>query len=383
MSDIMSQTIVKLFDTERFYAELIARMQRLPNKNIPVAGVRIGQNIELHINHDTFDQMTLTERVGILKHECEHILRDHIPRMKEIAPEIYNKSKDIADKIIGSAKHRVMNISADCAINYGIEGLPEGACYPELFDLPGGETFEWYLEHMKNNDKAKNFMEFDGHELWGESDDSNEIMRERIKQAVNEAAAKTRAAGRMTSDQELLVSKLNANTVDWGAQLRRFVAKTIESTTDTSKKKRNRRYGITFPGQIKVEELHLGVAIDTSGSVSDAALQQFMAEINKIAQYAKVTVVEADTEIKNSYVFKKKDKYKLSGRGGTAYKPAFDFFNDAEPVDALIYFGDMDCADESDLLKPKYPVLWAIVGNQEPPVKFGGKVYVKLNEGEN
>jgi len=87
-----------------------------------------------------------------------------------------------------------------------------------------------------------------------------------------------------------------------------------------------------------------------------------MSEIGQIAKYAKVTVVEADAEIKNSYEYNPKKKYKVAGRGGTAYKPAFDFFNKKEnQVDGMIYFGDMDCFDTEKLVKPRYPVLWAIV----------------------
>ena len=162
--------------------------------------------------------------------------------------------------------------------------------------------------------------------------------------------------------------------VNWKQQLRRFVANSMEVKIESSRKKRNRRYGIKIPGYVKTEELHIGVAIDTSGSVSNEALSQFMKEIEQIAKYAKVTVVEADAEVKNSYVFKPKKEYNISGRGGTAYQPAFDFFNKEKDIDALIYFGDMDSADQPS--KPKYPVLWAIVGNQQPPGDFGAQIRI-------
>ncbi len=378
----VTDAIIKLFETERFYAEIIGQMKRIVGDRVPTAGVCIRDQIELHINPKFFETLTIDQRVAVLKHECEHILRGHIERSKELAPEIYNnEKKELADHFISQMKHRTINIAADCAINYGLPNLPEGGAYPKTFDLKNGETLEWYLHHLKDNDKAKDFMEIEGHELWGESESDKELLKEKIRQAINKAAENARSAGQLTSDQELLVANLNKVTeINWQAQLKRFVARSVMTKVDTSKKRRNRRYGVMYPGIVKEDELHIGVAIDTSGSVSDEALRQFMVEIGFIAKYAKVTVVEADSTIKNTYVFDPKKTYKVSGRGGTAYQPAFDFFNKTKGIDGILYFGDMDCFDHENIKKPKYPVLWCIVGNQEPPAKFGSRVKVKVNE---
>jgi predicted metal-dependent peptidase len=375
MSDVISQAIVELFETERFYAELIAQMRRTTTNRIPTAGVRIKDKIELFINPEFFQSLMPKKRVAILKHECEHIMRDHIGRAKELAPEIFEKEKNAESSILNSMKHKGLNISMDCAINGIMKDLPEDGIFPSMFDLPNGETTEWYLHKLKDNEKMKNLMKFDDHDIWSESEGDKEIIKEKIRQAMNKAAQKTRAAGLMTAEHESLVAAMNSESrVNWKQQLRRFVANSMEVKIESSRKKRNRRYGIKIPGYVKTEELHIGVAIDTSGSVSNEALSQFMKEIEQIAKYAKVTVVEADAEVKNSYVFKPKKEYNISGRGGTAYQPAFDFFNKEKDIDALIYFGDMDSADQPS--KPKYPVLWAIVGNQQPPGDFGAQIRI-------
>jgi len=385
MNNSVSQALVRLFEEERFYAELICQMDRFEGKKVPIAGVCIKDRIELHINPDTFGKYPIEERTAILKHECEHILRDHISRMKDYDSSIYAKStkegtERIVEDIINSQKHKSLNIAADLAINGIIKNVPEGGMFPKNFDLPNGETFEWYIAQLKDNPKAKGAMEFDDHAIWQESTEGEEILKEKVRQAVEKAAQNTRNAGKMTAHDELLVSKFAKETVNWKAQLRRFVARSLETVLDTSKKKRNRRYGIMYPGTIKTEVLHIGVAIDTSGSVSDEALNQFMAEIHQIHKTgAVITVVEADSEIKNHYEYNPKKQYKVSGRGGTAYQPAFDFFNKEKGIDAMIYFGDMDCFDTEEIKKPKYPVLWAIVGDQKPPASFGSQLKVKVS----
>lgn len=381
MSDIVTQAIINLYEEERFYAELVATMDRIITDKIPTAGVCIRDNIELHINPEFFASLPPAERVGVLKHECEHILRSHISRMKDYDPSIYAKTDETSKNIINSMKHRSLNIAADLAINGLMKGIPESGMFPEKFDLPKGETFEWYIEKLKDNEKMKEMGEgeFDDHSIWGDSEGIEEIIKGKIAKAVKDAAAKTRAAGQMTAENELAVYKFAAETVNWKAQLRRFVARSIETVLDSSKKKRNRRYGIMYPGTIKTEVLHIGIAMDTSGSVSNEALNQFMAEIHAISkQGVKLTVVEADSEIKNAYEYNPKKAYKVAGRGGTAYKPAFDYFNELKTIDGMIYFGDMDAFDTETLKKPKYGVLWAIVGDQNPPANFGQQIRIKV-----
>ena len=386
----LSQAIVALFKDEMFYAELISQMRRVIDPALPsVAGVCIRDDIELHINPDFkidgvgFDDMDLKERVSILRHECEHILRDHIGRAKELAPEIFEKSHELADRIINSAKHGSLNVGMDLAINGGLPNMPKWGVFPRTFGLKDGETFEWYHAQLQQDEEARKKMQgmtgIDPHALWKETKHTKGVIKEKIRQAVNNAAKATRAAGEMTSENEMAVEEFNkASEVNWKQIIRRFIAQAVETKVESSRKKRNRRYVIHIPGSIKLEELHIGVAKDSSGSVSYEYYKKFMIEISNIAKYAKVTMIDADCEVKNIEVFKKGMSVKRKGYGGTAYKPAFDFFNKDKTIDALLYFGDMDTFDREALEKPKYPVLWCIVGDQKPPADFGSQIKIKV-----
>lgn len=379
MKDLLTHAIVKLLESERFYAETILGMDIKQDPSLPApAGVCIKDRVQLHINPILFVNIPLEGQIAILKHECQHILNDHIPRGKEYAPEVYAKDKAIEDQIINQQKHKLVNVAMDCSINPGIINIEQvgDICLPKKFKLEDGQLFEWYADKLKDNEELKELTHYDGHSLWSESEGDKEMLRAKIRDHINEAAKRTRAAGRLTSDQELLIDKLNQSLVNWKQELRRFVAKQIETLLDTSRKKRNRRYGTLYPGVVKSEELHIGVVMDTSGSMSDEALTQIMSELYKMSAYAKITVVEADSEVKNAYEFDPKKKYAIAGRGGTAYQPALDYFTKNEKIDGLIYFGDMDTADAPE--KPKYPVLWAIIGDSNPPGDFGKSIRVKI-----
>jgi len=396
----ISEAIVALLNPhakegERFYAEILCEMRRILNPKLPYcAGVCIKDKIELHINPDMFNVLSLEERVDTLKHECEHILRDHIPRGKELMPEVFQKTehKDYAteeeaieaaaDNQVKNMQHLTFNVAADCAINWHLPNLNENCPRPKMYNQPDNQTMEYYFEHIKDHPKLKQQMGMeDTHSLWKESTGAKEFIKEKIRQAVNKAAKRTKAAGKLTADQELLVEYFNGgNKVNWKQELRRFVARTIETKVESSRKKRNRRYGIMFPGQVKMEDLHIGVAKDSSGSVSDEAYVQFMKEIDNIAKFAKVTMLDADAEVKNVEEYKKGMKVTRKGYGGTAYQPALDYFSKDKTVDGVIYFGDMDCYDNEELVKPKYKVLWAIVGDQKPPAEWGDKIYIDVSD---
>jgi predicted metal-dependent peptidase len=124
--------------------------------------------------------------------------------------------------------------------------------------------------------------------------------------------------------------------------------------------------------------MHLACAIDTSGSMPTEALCQIWAELDRIHKNGvEITVIEADCQIHRVYKFDPKVPANVAGRGGTAYQPALDKAAELD-VDGLIYFGDMDSADRPK--KPKYPVLWAIYGNQKPPGNFGMSTKIEIKK---
>jgi predicted metal-dependent peptidase len=373
MKDILLRAIVNLYDSERFYAELVLGMDRIVTDKVPTAGVSIRDRVTLLINPKFFETLTMDQQVAVLKHECQHILNDHIPRIKECAPE----ALDEKDPTKYRGRREILNIAADLSINPGIPNVPACGVMPYHFNLKDGKTLEWYVDKLLKSAKDPSECEgYDDHASWDESEGSKEEIQEKCKQHVNEAARAARNAGKMTADDELTVERLNYKPRDWKSDLRRFAARALSTLRDTSRKKRNRRYGITCPGYIKEDRLHIGVAIDTSGSVSDEALGQFMAEIGNIAKYAQVTVVQADAEVKDACIYDPKKNYKIKGRGGTAYQPAFNYFTEETDVDGVIYFGDMDTSDAPT--KPKYPVLWAVVGKQNPPALWGSKTFIEI-----
>ena len=420
-----------------FYSELLMQMHIHQTTQIPTAGVNIKNGkINLYYNPYFLASMNIIEQAEVLKHECKHLIHNHIPRAKALDGSLFNdekKERSIKDQIKGHYGHQRFNYAADCAINQYLPNLPKKMM---MFDKNGApvlddkgahvggspitlESFKQAvgtdaLPHMhmeyyhqliqdspnKNKMKQKGSgqgggdggeegdgegdMAVDDHSLWGDSDDDLDKLEETIKAAAKKAAenASEHMAGNLPSDIQAALDAMNKPSVAWKAQLRRFIASSEELKTESTRKRRNRRYGITFPGHKSEAKLRLAVAVDTSGSVSDEALAQFWGEMDAIHRHgASITVIEADCVVQNIYDFDPRKKPGFQGRGGTAYKPAIDKAIELN-VDGIIYFGDMDNTQET-LTKPPFPMLWAIVGKQEPPEKWGAKVHIEVGGKKN
>ncbi len=222
----------------------------------------------------------------------------------------------------------------------------------------------------------------DDHSIWNEGEKDQEIVKEKVKQVVNGAVEKTteqNGAGSIPGDLMDLIERLNHVPKDWRADLQRFAARTSEIKIESSRKRRNRRYGLLYPGHKIYPELHLAVCTDCSGSVSDEQLNQFFAEINKIKELgAKITIIEFDAKVNNVYEYDPKKPIKVTGRGGTHFQPAFEEASKHE-VDGIIFFTDGgDCYN--DAKQPKVPLLWALLDGYTCTYEWGQKTYVKVKK---
>lgn len=233
------------------------------------------------------------------------------------------------------------------------------------------QNMEYYYEFLKkqHEDDKKNgksgetgFMVLDDHSLWHDSDATEDQITETVKNVVNKAVEQTSEAqmGKLPGDVKAAIEALNHVPLDWRSHLQRFVSRASESLLISTRKKRNRRYGIIYPGAKVEPKLHLAVAIDTSGSVDDESLTQFLAEIKRIQSLGvDVTMLQCDSRLQCVEKFDPRKPIKVHGRGGTAFKPVFDELEKNHDVDALIYFTDGECWGE-DIKTPKFPVLWAL-----------------------
>lgn len=366
--------INKLLETNPFYAHFFLSSKIVYDRfNVPTAGAKIGRDgVTLIFSTKYIDTLTLDETIGLIEHEILHVVFDHV----SVDCKLYNQ--------------KIANLAMDVSINQYIKILPENTLTLAWAEEMCGTKLEkeqtwqyYYSEFMKAVKKVSKGQTLDDHDFSdqegvggsGDGGDDRELGRAAVKDMVKESIknAKGNVPQHIMKEYEHLCS---ASKVSWKQILANFVARSASSVSKHTRKKTNRRYGLAQPGRNKKRELTLGVCVDSSGSISDESYAQFMSELLRITSHcAKVYFVEADCEVQNVQVITKKKpgKLKRTSNGGTAYQPAITKCLELN-CDAIIYFGDFDCADTPD--NPHVPFLWVGVGNSPKPGNFGSEIRI-------
>lgn len=359
MSKIEDAVVDMIVNDRVFFASLLGQAKRIPDYTIPTiaTGVQSGQFI-MKFNPDFIEPKTLIETKALLEHELMHIVMDHFTRV---------------------TGHDAMkwNVAGDLAINQLISGLPSDALTIEnvfkgdvqKLNIKHRETADYYYDMLEKSKEAQKMLG-EGEQGCGslqhgngQQHDGSELSKEVMHQAVKEAVKAGKAKGNLPGELEKYIDEMFKPVVlSWRYLLRRFVSNSVKSGTKNSWKRPSRRYGTAQKGKIADRTIALTVVIDTSGSVDDGMLQQFMTEVSAIQQCYKsdITVLECDAEVQREYKLKKFQKLKrdVHGRGGTSFKPPFVYVKKHNiRTDAMIYFTDL-CGDFPDK-KPTTPVMWA------------------------
>jgi predicted metal-dependent peptidase len=350
----------RLLMDEPFFAALSRKIEKRACTAIPTAGVRVDPEtaqFEMIYNPDFFASLPEDHVRGVLKHEFYHLIFEHVTSRK---PE--------------GVDHKVWNICADLAINSHLVGeLPEMACMPGVGpfeDLPKGESAEWYLANMPQQDDSEGGSgegdggegdgegepgSFDDHSGWDDAAQSpdqqaaNQMAKERLKQAMKEAAQEAAQSakgwGSMSGEVKQEILKRLETKVDWKKVLRYFI-KTSQRASKTSTVRRiNKRYAYIHPGKKVKRQAKIAIAIDQSGSVSDDMLENFFGELNKLAKLAEFTVVPFDTQVDASKVYTwKKGASQKAERvlcGGTCFNAPTEYVN-SQNFDGVIILTDME-----------------------------------------
>ena len=356
-----------------FYGHLLAGVdkQRINNEYKGAVGISPNGRLTLYYNEDLLSKYNEEHIRQVFIHECDHLIDKHLIRCGDKDPVIWNLATDAVINAPLTALHEE---------HVTVEKLRQTD--ESLRDLRDGMCSEYYYEKLlavrkKLEEKIKNgeLKIVDDHGKWKEScKNSGGVLEHLAQQAVKQAYNK--AKGNMTADMLHKVERMFKSTISWKQLLKAFFTSSRSITKAKTRKKRNKKYGVLIPGKKRDTTLTLVIIIDVSASVCNTMFTQFFAEIDKIAHdYDEILIMQADTEVKKTYEYRKGMEIERYGSGGTLYQQPLDEA-DKLGADAIIYFGDGDCW-EDNLRKIRTPVLWAIAGDSPKPTNWGRFIRVK------
>tara|TARA_Y100000592_G_scaffold67814_1_gene105418 strand:- start:16108 stop:17271 length:1164 start_codon:yes stop_codon:yes gene_type:complete len=349
ISDILARASKSLILDEPYYGLFLIGLNKQIRKDIPTAGVsKNGIGVQLSINPGFFADLNEKQRIGLLKHELLHVSFGHITMRDRFS------------------NHKLFNIAADLEINQYIaaDQLPEGGLtldmFPEL-NLPKKAGTIKYYELLEQEQKSGNCPSLDSlldqmdgdsqycHGTWKEFEDLTEaeqkLVEKQVQHQMKETAEQTeKRRGNIPGELADLISRLRhiePPKFDWKGYLRRFVGNSSVSYTKKLRRKYNKRY-VENPGlKIKFKN-NILVGVDTSGSVSNSELKEFMNELVHMHKTGhKITVAQCDTQLNSIEEFNPRKDWEIKGRGGTSFQPVIDHFNEKKgKYTALIYLTD-------------------------------------------
>lgn len=164
------------------------------------------------------------------------------------------------------------------------------------------------------------------------------------KRRVAAAAQVAKMQGKLPGGLEELIDDILEPSVNWRSILASFIVKTYKSNFRWNPPSRRYLYtGIIMPSMRSEGLGHVAVTVDTSGSISNDVLKQFLGEVQGIlnSYEMKLHVIQHDAKVQKYDVFSRGEAIagiKIKGRGGTSHEPPFEKLQ--EIIDEV---GDVRC----------------------------------------
>lgn len=175
-------------------------------------------------------------------------------------------------------------------------------------------------------------------ELWEEDQLGQEVIREVIARSQ-----RTRQWGSLSGHLSDIIEASIIVRIDYRRVLSWFRATVLSSKRMLTRMRPSRRYGFQNMGIKREFCTRLLVAIDVSGSVNKKQVSQALAIINRFFKYGikNIDVIQFDAKILGGTISMKKasKSLKISGRGGTDFQEALDYFVNGK-YDGLIMITD-------------------------------------------
>lgn len=400
----LTKAKARLVQKHPFFAAILLSLPLVEAPELP--GRTMATDMQrIYYHPDFVNDCSVNEVMGVLCHETMHVAYLH--GLRE-----------------GNKIHKIWNMACDYAINPIL--LDAGLSLPQIRT----ETGEWvpplYEDKYRNlsaveiyDDLMKNVttinISFAGEgepkpgetPMWGGvmkpqqtnsdeqpngkplSESQQRELESEIKIKVKSAAEAAKAIGKLPGGVEGLIEAIGKPKIDWKAYIQQWVSgiKPDDYTWSRPNRMILANFGIYMP-RLQFNGAGVGVlSIDTSGSVSNAELIQFITEITGVIEGCnpdKLYIIQHDAVIQRVDVWEAGMDFsnlKIAGRGGTCIRPTFEEIEKLEEkADWMIIFSDMEINDwpKNRAQWPDYPILLCGTGPDTSPNGMG--TYVPLRD---
>ncbi len=355
----------------------------------------------LYFNPNFVAGLSLAQTQFVLAHEAMHCAMGHIHRRQHRVKKRWDVACDHAVNLMLIeeglkpplhgilANQDYMTLSAEEIYPLIPEDTPEESFDQHLFDdsqdqgaSPDANERQDNPDGSESGGQGKEGQSEARQQHGGGSQAANkpdelspserEELGEQWKNRLAAAAQAARQAGKLSLSMQRWVDGLLAPSLPWRALLARYFA--VNQRDDYSWRRPSRREGDALLPRLSSEGLDVIAAIDTSGSISDDELREFVSELDALKGQvrARVTLVACDNKLsgQSPWEFEPWDTMSLprdvEGGGGTDFRPVFDWVeHENRSPNMLVYFTDAE--GDFPRIAPNYPVVWLVKGKGSVP----------------
>lgn len=330
--------------------------------------------------------LTKETRVTLLAHELWHTGFEHMSRVGNRDPEIWNQAGDyvinnmlkkngfVFDDMGGLLDERFNDMTTEAV--YAVleqEQPPSGGSSGGIgLPMPG--------EASNQGQEGKPDIQGDLRDPGGDKAKAD-ISRKNV-QAI-QASQMSKEAGVIPGEIKEIIDEFLNPVLPWNRILHRYFSDL--SNDDYSWRRPSRRYTDEYLPSLMGENglEHLVYYLDVSGSISSGELQRFHSEVRYIHQELRpkrLTLVTFDKKIQQVFELEQDDVYEnfeIIGRGGTDLSPVHDHIVENHPTAAVI-FSDMYVPKMK--ANPGVPVIWIIMDNKHAETDFGTRIHLSKKD---
>ena len=377
-----------------FFGNMATRMKLIDASEWCSTLATDGRNF--YYSNDFVNKLTPKQCEFGFAHEVLHNVFDHMGRRDHRDPQLSNIAADYAtnqilkDERIGEVPDFIKIFQEDKYRGMSYEHIYDDI-YEKAKKIDYSTIGELLDEHLDGED-GEGDGDGDGD---GDQDGSGrrpklteeekKAIRDEVKEAMV-AAAQAAGAGRVPLGVARLIGEFTEPKMDWRQMLRMNIQSILKSNFSFSRPNRKSQHcGAILPGMMNEETIDVSVAIDMSGSISNAMAQDFLSEVKGIMDEYKDFKLDLwcfDTEIYNYARFTGDTadeimSYEPKGGGGTDFDVNYEFMKNEgiEPKRFIMFTDGYPCGSWGD--ENYCESLFIIHGNDSIVSPFGQTAYYK------
>lgn len=326
-----------------FFGNMATRLQIKECDDWCPTAATDGRN--LYFNTEFFSKMNSKEIEFVIAHEILHCVFDHMTRREDRDPQLHNIACDyivnntlVRDNI--GEKPKDVEIFQD----WKYDGWASEAVYDDIYKK-GKEKMEQLGKLLDEH------IDWEKGESTGSGNDQNKDKKkgkapayskeemEKIKNEIKEsmmAAAQAAGAGNLPKEVERIIQQFTEPKMNWRELLQQQIQSVVKNDYTFARPSRKGWHsGVILPGTNYDETIDICIAIDTSGSIMNQQVEDFLGEVQGIMDQYKdynIKIWCFDTEVHNEQDFNASgdaiDSYQMAGGGGTDFMANWNYMKD-------------------------------------------------------